>query len=64
MAEVTRREITKTAASKDDLGVSWTHLELCLDGERKPSADLAQRVAEYVGIPVADFWGDHIGVAA
>lgn len=54
----TLREKGTSQAAEDDLEVSWTHLKACLEGERTPSEELARRVAEYVGIPVAQFWGE------
>ena len=48
----TMRGKTKTAAAKEDLGVTWTHLAGVLSGERYGSAELWQRFAEYVGKPV------------
>lgn len=54
----TLREKGTSQAAEDDLDVSWTHLKACLEGDRTPSEELARRVAEYVGIPVAQFWGE------
>jgi hypothetical protein len=51
------REKGVELAAKEDLDVSWTHLKACFEGDRTPSDDLAQRAAEYVGIPADEFWG-------
>ena len=59
----TLREKGTSQAAEDDLDVSWTHLKACLEGERTPSEELAQRVAEYVGIPAGKFWGSREEVA-
>jgi hypothetical protein len=55
MAAVTMKETTKTAAA-EELDVSWTHLDAVLLGEREGSAELKEKVADYVGVPVDDFW--------
>lgn len=52
----TLHETTLTQAA-ENLGVSWTHLLACFQGERVPSTDLRERVAEYVAIPASRFWG-------
>lgn len=39
------------------LGITWTHLLACMNGERTPSAELRTRVAEYVRISANRFWG-------
>lgn len=54
----TLKEKGTSQAAEDDLDVSWTHLKACLEGERTPSEELARRVADYVGMPVAKFWGE------
>lgn len=53
---VVLHETTQQAACKE-LGVSWTHLHFCFLGNRQPSEELMERVAEYVGVPVGQFWG-------
>jgi hypothetical protein len=55
MAAVTLKETTKTAAA-EELGVSWTHLDAVLLGERDGSAELREKVAAYVDVPVDEFW--------
>lgn len=59
----TLREKSATEASEADLGVSWTHLRACFEGERTPSEELAQRVADYVGIRAETFWGPREAIA-
>lgn len=54
----TRSGKTKTAAAKEDLGVSWTYLEKVLEGERVGSADLLDRFAAYMGLSTEEVWGD------
>ena len=56
MAAVTMKETVKTKAAPEDLGVSWQHLDAVLLGERDGSKGLRERVAEYVGVPVDEFW--------
>jgi hypothetical protein len=55
---------TNKGAAAESLGVSWTHLVLCMEGQRTPSSDLAARVAEYVGLPIEEFWGPPNPIAA
>lgn len=55
MATVTMKETTKTAAA-EELGVSWTHLDAVLLGERDGSLELREKVAAYVGVPLDEFW--------
>lgn len=59
-AACTRREKTKTAAAREDLGVSWTHLEKVLAGEREGSLDLLARIAAYLDLSPEEVWGDEI----
>lgn len=49
-----------SAASKEDLDSSWTHLRECFEEERTPSRDLATRVAAYVEMEPDEFWGAEI----
>lgn len=49
-------ETTKGGAA-ETIGVTWTHLLLCMEGERTPSVELAERVARYVGMASDEFWG-------
>lgn len=53
----TLNEKAISRAAEEDIGTSWTHLRECFEGVRKPSEELAAKVAEYVGITVEDFWG-------
>lgn len=62
-AAVELHETTKSAASTD-LGVSWTHLLLCLEGVRTPSEELAQRIAGYCEIERDRFWRPREAAAA
>ena len=48
---------TTLAGAAASLGVTWTHLLACINGERTPSAELRQRVAEYVRMSPHRFWG-------
>lgn len=57
-AEITRRGKVKTAAAKEDLGVSWTHLEKVIDEEREGSVDLLERFASYIGLSLEETWGE------
>lgn len=61
-AAVELNETNKTAAALS-LGVSWNHLLLCMEGDRKPSAELAQRVADYCKVPAGQFWGPREPIA-
>lgn len=56
MAAVTMKRTVKTKAAEEDIGVSWQHLDCVLLGEREGSAELKEKVAEYVGVPVDEFW--------
>jgi hypothetical protein len=55
---------TNKGAAAGSLGVSWTHLLLCMEGSRIPSAELAQRVADYCGVAAEQFWGPRATLAA
>jgi hypothetical protein len=55
MAAVTLKETVKTKAA-EEIDVSWQHLDAVLLGERDGSRELRERVAEYVGVPVDEFW--------
>jgi len=57
VAAATLHQDTKMAAA-EKCGVSWQHLLYVLDGEREPSAELRERVAEYVGMPVSQLFPD------
>lgn len=46
-----------SVAAEEDMGVSWTHLRGCFDGERSPSDELARKAADYVKMTIEDFWG-------
>jgi len=50
-------ETTKRDAA-DSLGLSWTHVELVLEGERRGSQETMDAIAEYCGIPAVEFWGE------
>jgi hypothetical protein len=50
------KEQTRVAAAKE-LGVSWTHLNYVLGGERDGSDELEDKVAAYCGQTVRQFWG-------
>lgn len=62
MAAVTLKKTNKTAAA-DELGVSWTHLDFVLLGDRIASSELKEKIADYVGIPSAQFWKESTAVA-
>lgn len=55
MAAVTLKETVKTKAA-EEIGVSWQHLDAVLLGERDGSKELREKVADYVGVPVDEFW--------
>lgn len=56
-AAYTRNGKTKTAATREDLGVSWTHLEKVIEEERIGSPALLERFAAYIGASVEECWG-------
>lgn len=53
---VTLRGKSKTAAAKEDLGVTWTHLSAVLEEDRDGSEELRRRFADYIGVPVEECW--------
>ncbi len=63
MAAVTLKKTNKTAAALG-LGVSWTHLDAVLMGERDGSMRLKDEIAEYVGISTLHFWRERIAAEA
>lgn len=50
------KQQTRIAAAQM-LGVSWTHLNYVLGGEREGSAELEDKIAEYCGKTPRQFWG-------
>lgn len=62
MKAVTLREMTTTEGAAA-CGVTRTHLRECLRGQpggRVPSLELAQRIADFVGVPLAKFWAGNL----
>lgn len=53
---VTMRGKSKTAAAREDLGVTWTHLSAVLEGERDGSPALRRRFADYIGVTIQQCW--------
>ena len=47
-----------SVVAEEDFKVSWIHLRECFKGFRSPNAELAKKVADFVGMDVAEFWGD------
>jgi hypothetical protein len=55
-AATMHRRRSKSAAAKEDLGVTWTHLSAVLDEIRPGSDDLRARFAAYIEKPVEEVW--------
>ncbi|HEY8308945.1 MAG TPA: helix-turn-helix transcriptional regulator [Gemmatimonadaceae bacterium] len=55
-AAVTLRQITMAEAATE-LGVSYNHLTLVINGERVGSARLEEAIAAVIGRPVAEVFG-------
>jgi hypothetical protein len=51
------RNTTLLKVLRSDFQCSQNHLYQILDNHRRPSRELAERVAKFVGIPVREFWG-------
>jgi transcriptional regulator with XRE-family HTH domain len=62
-AAVTLRQITMAEAAAE-LGVSYNHLTLVINGERVGSERLEEAVARAIGRPVADVFGRTVRRAA
>jgi hypothetical protein len=48
---------TMSVVAEEDFDISWIHLRECFKGLRRPSEELANKVAEYVGMSPEEFWG-------
>ena len=55
-ASVTLRQVTMAEAAAD-LGVSYNHLTLVINGDRVGSERLEEGIAHAIGRPVADVFG-------
>lgn len=49
-----------SVVAEEDFGISWIHLRECFKGARPPNEELAKKAADYVGMDVAEFWGDAV----
>lgn len=56
VATCTLKGLQKSVIARPQFGVSWQHLDYVLMGQREGSAELKEKIAEFVGVSTAEFW--------
>ncbi len=64
LATCTLRGLKASNIAKPMFGVSWQHINYVLMGEREASADLKQKIADFVGVSVSQFWKEPLVAAS
>lgn len=63
VAACTLKNAHKSKVAEEEIGVSWTHLDAVLLGQRDGSTEVRDKIAAYVGVPSREFWKEPLAEA-